>query len=289
MSNTTHLRLEFPQWQGGNNPAYGFGADLLAWLAPKAKGPVARVPVSSPDGTALQAEDGIIGRGAVTAQLEAAREIVAIHAPETIVTLGGDCLVSLAPFAYLNELYGDKLGVLWVDSHPDVMTPREFENSHAHVLGALVGVGDPALTSAVSTPIDPRRVMVAGLHGESAYEAEFIATKGLRTCSPEELRASPETIENWIAEEGIEVLAIHLDLDVLNPARFRSVLFANPDVPDEAFDGVAQGKLDLAEVVDLIAGAVERARPVGLTIAEHLPWDALNLKAALAKLPLLSH
>lgn len=28
------VRLLMPQWQGGNNPNYSFGAELLAWLAP---------------------------------------------------------------------------------------------------------------------------------------------------------------------------------------------------------------------------------------------------------------
>ncbi len=28
------IRLLMPQWQGGDNPNYSFGAELLAWLAP---------------------------------------------------------------------------------------------------------------------------------------------------------------------------------------------------------------------------------------------------------------
>ena len=32
------LRLLMPQWQGGNNPPYHFGARLLSWLAPAASG-----------------------------------------------------------------------------------------------------------------------------------------------------------------------------------------------------------------------------------------------------------
>jgi hypothetical protein len=44
------------------------------------------------------------------------------------LTLGGDCLVDLAPIAYLSERYGDYLAVLWVDAHPDVMGPAQFQN-----------------------------------------------------------------------------------------------------------------------------------------------------------------
>ncbi len=45
------LRLIFPQWQGGNNPPYYLGSQLLSFLSPEAKGPVEIVdwPPESPD------------------------------------------------------------------------------------------------------------------------------------------------------------------------------------------------------------------------------------------------
>jgi arginase family enzyme len=46
-------------------------------------------------------------------------------------------LVDLAPIAYPNTRYEGKLGVLWVDSHPDVTAPKAYPNAHVHVLGAL--------------------------------------------------------------------------------------------------------------------------------------------------------
>ena len=42
------LRLIFPQWQGGNNPPYYLGSQLLSFLSPEAKGPVEIVPVELP-------------------------------------------------------------------------------------------------------------------------------------------------------------------------------------------------------------------------------------------------
>jgi arginase len=39
----------------------------------------------------------------VLQQARAAREAIERHDPDRIVTLGGDCLVDLAPFAYLNR------------------------------------------------------------------------------------------------------------------------------------------------------------------------------------------
>lgn len=294
MKNTIskNLRLVFPQWQGGDNPPYYFGAQLLAWLAPAASGAEEVIPVTDPSrdplaSGSLSVDHGMTGRQALVRQLAAAQMAIARHQPETVVVLGGDCLVSLAPFAWLSERYGDRLGVLWVDSHPDVMTPDQFEHAHAHVLGALMGNGDPDLTAVVSRPIAAENIMIAGLHDTTEYEAAFLADHGIATCSPAQVKAGGIEVTNWIKRQGIECLAIHLDLDVLDPKRFRSVLFANPDQKPGEFDGIAEGELSISEVVSLIGAASEVATPVGMTVAEHLPWDALNLKAMLERLPLL--
>jgi arginase family enzyme len=134
------LRLHMPQWQGGNMHDYYFGSRLLVWLAPPPDGPVETVPVPEPkSGKTLKLENGILGRGALIRQARAAREAIEIHRPDRIVTLGGDCLIDLAPIAYLNTRYGGNLGVLWVDAHPNVLTPKNFAQGNAQVLGALLG------------------------------------------------------------------------------------------------------------------------------------------------------
>src|SRR5262249_12485559 len=64
---------------------------------------------------------------------------------EEVVERRGDCLIDLASMAYLNTCYGGNLGVLWVDAHPDVLTPKDFAHGNAQVLGALLGKGDSDL------------------------------------------------------------------------------------------------------------------------------------------------
>ena len=141
---TTTLRLNIPQWQGGNMHDYYFGSALLAWLAPPASGPVETVPVPEPrPRETLEVENGILGQETLLRQARAAREAIEKHRPDRIVTLGGDCLIDLAPMAYLNTRSGGNLGVLWVDAHPDVLTPKDFAQGNAQVLGALLGRGIP--------------------------------------------------------------------------------------------------------------------------------------------------
>ena len=81
-----------------------------------------------------------------------AGNIIESHQPKRIIVFGGDCLVSQTPFAYLNEKYKGKMGVLWLNSHPHVSTPEIYMNEHAMVLGNLLGNGDPAFAEEVRVP-----------------------------------------------------------------------------------------------------------------------------------------
>jgi arginase len=287
ISSDKTLRLLFPQWQGGNNPPYFFGAQLLSWLAPDPVGPVAEVPVVAPGKEPLTIENGIRGRKVLLQQMRDARALIDEHAPDRIIVLGGDCLVDLAPFAYLNERYDGDLAVLWVDAHPDVLTPSEFANAHAMVLGNLLGEGDADFTEAVKQPLKSGNVMYAGLGETLPVETALIERLKLKHASAEQLAENSAQVLQWFKSTGAKHLAIHLDLDVLDPHGFRSLLFAQPDAPAGAFEGVTQGSMPIAHVVRLLADIAAVADVVGIGIAEHLPWDALALKNMLAKLPLI--
>ncbi len=286
MTNKT-LRLLFPQWQGGNNPPYHLGSLLLSYLSPESDGPLESVPVDEPTAEPLAEVDGITAKLQIIRQLNDAATLIEKHNPDSIVVFGGDCLVSLAPFSHLLNKYGDKLGVLWIDSHPDVQTAKQYPNAHAHVLGALMGTGDKDLVAHVTTRLNPSKVMIAGFHDPLAYEAEDLARHDIATISPEQVKNDGKEVLEWIHRESIEYLAIHLDLDVLDPSLFRSVLFAMPGRGEHDFGDVAEGKLTIEDVLNLIAQATSKTAPVGLTIAEHLPWDMMNLKKMLSVLPLM--
>lgn len=281
------LRLLFPQWQGGNNPAYHLGSLLLSYLSPESDGSFESVPVDEPT-TELQAKvDGITAKPQIISQLTDAGALIKKYDPDSIVVFGGDCLVSLAPFAHLLNKYGDKLGVLWIDSHPDVQTSKQYPNAHAHVLGALIGTGDKDLVAHVSTRLNPSKIMIAGIHDPLPYEAEYLASHRIETIGPEKVKNDAKDVAEWVERENIEHLAIHIDLDVLDPSLFRSVLFARPGRGEHDFGDVAEGKLSIADVLNLVDQATSKAEPVGLTLAEHLPWDMLNLKNMLNALPLM--
>ena len=67
-------------------------------------------------------------------------------------------------------------------------------------------------------------------------------------------------------------IAIYLDLGVLDPNLFRSLNFPE------------SGKMTLEELLALLIGIFRENEVVGLTIAEFLPWDAINLRNILSEL-----
>jgi arginase len=285
----TTLRLNLPQWQGGNRHEYYFGATLLAWLAPAATGPVETVPVPEPKpGETLAVENGIVARAALLQQARAARQAIEKHRPDRIVTLGGDCLIDLAPMAYLNTRYRGNLGVLWVDAHPDVLTPNDSAHGHTHVLAALLGRGDPDLVGEVETPLKAAHVMYAGLDAWKPVEGEILNELGLRRGGSDALAGSSAPILDWIASEGITHLAVHFDVDVLDPKRFGPVLFNDPDAPPDAWADVPRGRLAPDHVVRLLHDLAAACDIVGLAIAEYMPWEAIATRDLLRKLPLLA-
>lgn len=284
---STTLRLNMPQWQGGDEPAYRFGAELLRWLAPHHDGPEETVAVPEPDGSAPRLDQGIKWRDALLAQARAARAAIERHDPDRIVTLGGDCLVDLAPIAYLGRKYGDGLGVLWIDAHPDVMSAVEFLHAHAHVLAMLLGRGDADFTAEVPVKLAAPRVMIAGMQGWNQTEGPILKELGLRHIPAADLAETSQPVLDWIAREGITHLAVHFDLDVLDPAHFSPLLFNRPDAATDAFAGIEQGRMRLEQVVRLLKDTGAAADMVGLAIAEHLPWDMLRLKNSLAELPIM--
>lgn len=284
---TKTLRLNLPQWQGGDHPDYRIGARVLAAIAPEPLGPEETVAVPEADGGPRPTEQGIVSKQALLSNLAAAKSAIARHSPEAIVTLGGDCLINLAPTAYLSERYGEDLAVLWVDAHPDIMTASEFAHAHAHVLGMLMGIGDADFVDAVPRPVKGSKVLYVGLTETTPYETDFIAKHGMTRLSPEELAGSAEPVLKWLRASGAKKVAVHFDLDVLDPSLYDFLLFHDPNAKPNAFEGVARGRLRFEDVVSILRAVDAEADIVGLAIAEYMPWSAIQLSKSLRTLPLL--
>lgn len=273
------LRLLMPQWQGGGNrPAYHLGAQLLAWLAPASTAAFEEVPISLPNED-LTVDRGIFAREVVLEQARAAKRILERRKPDRVVVFGGECSVDFAPFAYLNEHYAGELAVLWFDAHPDVSLPTgDYPNFHAMVLSALLGIGDPEFVAEVPKPLNPARVMYVGLRAllEPLDELRERFGISIPNVPAEQVEQDSSAVIEWLRRIGAEHVAVHFDLDVLDPRDFNSAVGHDPN--GLRAEAAIRLLADVSRVVDI----------VGLGITEYTPRDALLLADMLRRLPIVS-
>lgn len=91
---------------------YPLGVQLLAFVALESDAPLVEVPIPAYTGDAAPKDGGIVWQNILVGVLRSTMEIIDRHNPELIIAFGDDCLVEQAPFAYLNERYGEKLGLI---------------------------------------------------------------------------------------------------------------------------------------------------------------------------------
>lgn len=272
------LRLLFPQWQGGgNHPTYYLGAKLLAWLAPASAAAFEEVPISLQQ-EGLTIDGGIFARAVVLEQARAARRILQQRQPDRVMVFGGECSVDFAPFAYLNERYAGDLAVLWIDAHPDVSTPDNHPNFNAMVLSALLGIGDPQFVAEVPKPLDPGRVLYIGLramldHRDELYKRFNVSIPYI---TAEQVEHTSGPVIEWLRSTGAAHVAVHFDLDVLDPSDFKSAFGIDPN--GLRAEAAIRLLADVGKVVDI----------VGLGITEYMPRDAMLLADMLRRLPIVS-
>lgn len=204
--------------------------------------------------------------------------------PDKIITIGGNCMVSQAPFDYLHGLYKNT-GIIWIDAHPDVSTIENgYPNAHAMVLGSLMGKGEPSLSRLMKNEkFQPDEILYIGLQGLHDYQEAFLQEAGVDYKIQTEKFVSEEEIHTFL--QRFDPILIHLDIDVLDPALFHSPYFANKDLVG---DGSGSGKMSLEKLASLLNFLANHSDIVGFTIAEYLPFDEYELHKMLAQLPLFT-
>lgn len=285
------LRLVWPQWQGAGSSSieafagdlpfevarrgYSVGTAVLQAILPPHVGPTIVVPTDMGE-RGLAVRDGVEAKDVVIEQLRSALELIGKHDPEKITTLGGDCAVSVAPFAALAEKYGDDLAVIWIDSHPDVDTGETaYGGYHAMAVSALTGHGDEEILDALPATIPASRVALVGLHSWTDDAYENVGEWGLASFSPDELRTNSDLLIEWLKNTGATKIAIHFDVDTIDAAEARFGL------------GEDFGGLSSVEARRVMADLESAADVVALTIAEFVPWQVLRLQQLLKGMPLL--
>lgn len=290
MAQDNTLRLIYPQWQGGDiakwitevkdpkqaSRGYYLGAHLLDFLAPSTGQKTLTVPVSTEICNRVMT-DGVLDRDAIAQQTRAALDILDIEKPDRIVTLGGECSVSVVPFTWLASKYPDDVAVIWIDAHPDITLPGDvYPAYHAMAVTALMGDGDKKILGQLPAKIDPSKILFVGLRDWERDEIRVRQNEyGIKHLTPEETVSGSEKVIEWLRNTGASNVVIHFDMDVLDPNEIIAAV------------GVVPGGMKIAEVVRVINDVAKEKNLVGLTVAEPMPRTAIILKEMLNQLPLL--
>jgi agmatinase len=182
---------------------------------------------------------------------ELVRERVATL-PNVPIVLGGDHSISIPVFQAQRERYKDqRLGVLWVDAHPDLCDVfTDSKLSHACVLRRALEFG-----------IEPEDVCMVGLRSWEEQEIDLIENGRLNVytaamIAERGMRSVATSVYSKLS--GCDAVHISLDIDCLDPA------FApGTGIPDA-------GGLTSRDVITLIK-SMQGLPLVGLDVVEVAP------------------
>jgi len=277
------IRLLYPDHVSGGLETYYFGANLLQHILPvNDDQPLFKVQVTPPDGREKAVTNGIYAEDEVLEGVRSAQQILQNEKPDRVITIGGNCMVSLAPFDYLHGKY-ENCGIIWIDAHPDVSTVDDgYPNAHAMVLGSLLGGGAAQLSAKLQHPkFSADEILYIGLQAMHDYQEKFLTDTGVNFRIQDKEFVSDEEIRTFA--KRFDHVLVHFDIDVLDEHLFHSTYFANPELVG---DGSGGGKMTMEKLAEVLQLIEDNSDIAGFTIAEYLPFDEYRLHKMLSGMKL---
>ena len=277
------IRLLYPDHVSGGLDTYYFGANLLQYILPQNPNqPVVKVDIIPPNSKEKTVTNGIYAEEEVLSGIRDAQEKISKQNPDRIITIGGNCMVSLAPFDYLHGKYKN-VGIIWIDAHPDVSTLNDgYPNAHAMVLGSLLGYGAAQLTRDIKNSLfKPDEIFYIGLQPLHDYQEKYLDDMGVKYKVQDKTFVTSSEINDFIGR--FDHILIHFDIDVLDEHFFHSTYFANSELVG---DGAGGGKMTIEKLSEILRLITKNTDVVGFTVAEYLPFDEHRLHKMFAEINL---
>ena len=278
------IRLLYPDWASGNLEEYYFGSHLMSSILPEnSTQKLIKVEINPPDNTERPTIDGIYAKEDVIAGIIKAMGKIEEENPDRVITIGGNCMVSLPAFDYLHGK-SSNTGIIWIDAHPDVSVPENgYPNAHSMVLGSLLGNGEKTFSSLMrNKPFKSDEILYVGLQPVHDYQERFLKENEICYRIQDKEFLTDEEILSFC--NRFDQILIHLDIDVLDERLFHSTYFANPELSG---DGSGGGKMTVEKLSEILLLITSNSNVTGFTIAEYLPFDEYRLNRMFSKLNIL--
>lgn len=155
----------------------------------------------------------------------------AIQADILPVTVGGDHAVAIGSIQGAARAC-DRLGVLWIDTHPDINIPSTSHSGHIHgmpmaIALGLAGAELPGLSGlAGRTPaVRAEDVCYLGIRDIDMAERRVLRDTGIWTRTMEEwsddgIAAGLALALDHLTARGVDAVHVSFDLDVIDPTVF---------------------------------------------------------------------
>ena len=198
------------------------------------------------------------------------------------LVLGGDHSVAVGTVSGMSRWFRRRkaaLGLLWIDAHADMNTPRTSPSGNVHgmPLACCVGLGPAPLVDlfGFSPKVDPKHVALVGVRDVDQLEKPHVRKSGVRAFTMRDIdeRGMRAVMEDAIAivSGGTAGFHVSFDMDAVDPDEA-------PGVGTPVRGGISYREAHLAmEIV------CDSARMVSMEVVEVNPViDEFNRTAALA-------
>ena len=144
------------------------------------------------------------------------------------LVLGGDHSVAAGTIAGLARCYAGnkkKIGLIWIDAHTDMNTPRSSPSGNVHgmPLACVAGFGPPDLVNLAgfSPMVDPSRCVLVGIRDVDIPEREIVRKAGVNVFTMRDVdeRGMRAVMTRAIecASDGTAGFHVSLDMDAVDP------------------------------------------------------------------------
>jgi arginase len=153
-----------------------------------------------------------------------------------------------------------KVGLLWLDAHPDFNTPETTRSGSLGGMPVAVATGrclvGMRLDAALDPPLADQHVVMGGVRMTDPLEQALLDKSKIQQLSVDDLRSvSPEVTKQLDRLSKItDIIYVHVDMDVLDP---REVAGHQNKVPGGPTSG------DLARLFEMIFSKYPKAAAIG--------------------------
>ncbi len=141
------------------------------------------------------------------------------------IVLGGDHSISMGSVAGVASAANERTGLIWIDAHTDINTPKTSPsgNIHGMPVAHLLGDGDSRLLDiwGGGAVVRPEDIVFIGIRSVDEHERTILKELGIRVYTMKDIdkRGLGEIVEQTIMQlHHTKRVHVSFDADVLDPA-----------------------------------------------------------------------